>query len=119
MHFNLAPAPRTCLWLMTIVFSQMLYNTCLAYLDDIIIFRQTFKQHLQKLECAILCVPNANFKFKPSKCRFEQKSVKFFNYVITDKGINPDLINSAIYKHGLDSVMKTRLAVSFGYSFCY
>ena len=38
MPFGLATAPATFMRLMTIVFSGMLYNTCLAYLDDIIIF---------------------------------------------------------------------------------
>ena len=32
--------------LMTMVFSGMLYSTCLAYLDDITIFGRTFEEHL-------------------------------------------------------------------------
>ena len=46
MPFGLATAPATFMRLMTIVFSGMLYNTCLAYLDDIIIFGRTFEEHL-------------------------------------------------------------------------
>ena len=43
MPFGLATAPATFMRLMTIVFSGMLYSTCLAYLDDIIIFGRTFE----------------------------------------------------------------------------
>ena len=42
MPFELATAPATFMRLITIVFSGMLYSTCLAYLDDIIIFGRTF-----------------------------------------------------------------------------
>ena len=42
MPFGLATALATFMSLMTIVFSGMLYSTCLAYLDYIIIFGRTF-----------------------------------------------------------------------------
>ena len=48
MRFGLATAPATFMRLMTIVFSGMLYSTCLAYLDDIIIFGRTFEEHLNR-----------------------------------------------------------------------
>ena len=43
MPFGLATAPATFMLLMTHVFSGMLYFTCLAYLDDIIIFGRSFE----------------------------------------------------------------------------
>ena len=46
MPFGLATAPATFMRLMTLVFSGMLYSTCLAYLDDIIIFGRSFEEHL-------------------------------------------------------------------------
>ena len=42
MPFGLATAPATFMRLMSIVFSGMLYNSCLVYLDNIIIFCLTF-----------------------------------------------------------------------------
>ena len=42
MPFGLATATATFMRLMTLVFSKMLYSTCLAYLDYIIIFGRTF-----------------------------------------------------------------------------
>ena len=90
MPFGLDTAPATFMRLMTIVFSGMLYNTCLAYLDDIIIFGRTFEEHLESLDRALNRVQNETLKLKPSKCRFGQQSVHFLGHVISDNGISTD-----------------------------
>ena len=74
MPFGLTTAPATFMRLMTIVFSGMLYSTCLAYFDDIIIFGATFDEHLNKLEQALKRLKTANLKLKPSKCAFGKKN---------------------------------------------
>ena len=78
--------------LMTIVFSGMLYSTCLANLDDIIIFGATFEEHLNRLEHPIKRLKTANLKLKRSKCAFGKKSVSFLGHIINEKGIstNPE-----------------------------
>ena len=90
MPFGLATAPATFMRLMSIVFSGMLYNTCLVYLDDIIIFGQTFVEHSQRLESVLKRLQDANLKLKPSKCAFGKKSVNFLGHIISDKGISTD-----------------------------
>ena len=69
MPFGIATASTTFMRLMTIVFSGMLYSTCLAYLDDII-FGATLEEHLHRLEQALTRLKTANLKLKPSKCAF-------------------------------------------------
>ena len=56
--------------LMTIVFSEMLYTTCLAYLDDFIIFGRNFIAMLSRLDTALERLRQANLKLKLSKCAF-------------------------------------------------
>ena len=92
MPFGLATAPATFMRLMTLVFSGMLYSTCLAYLDDIIIFRRSFEDHLSRLRHALQRLRSANLKLKPTKCAFEKRSVSFLGHIISDKGLstNPD-----------------------------
>lgn len=90
MPFGLATAPATFMRLMTIVFRGMLYNTCLAYLDDIIIFGRTFTEHLDRLAAVLKRVESASLKLKPSKCAFGKKSVSFLGHIISDKGISTD-----------------------------
>ena len=90
MPFGLATAPATFMRLMTIVSSGMLYSTCLAYLDDIIIFGRTFDEHLERLDLAIKRLRNANLKLKPSKCSFGQRLVTFLGHIISDIRISTD-----------------------------
>ena len=71
MPFGLATAPATFMRLMTIVFSGMLYTTCLACLDDIIVFNRNYFEMLGRLDTALERFEQANLKLKPSKCAFE------------------------------------------------
>ena len=88
MPSGLATAPTTFTRLMTIVFSGMLYSTCLAYIDDIIIFGRTFVVHLDRLDQALKRLKNANMKLKPSKCAFGKKSVAFLGHIISEQEIS-------------------------------
>ena len=49
MPFGLANAPSTFQRLMHAVLRSLQYDICLVYLDDIIIFSQTFGDHLKNL----------------------------------------------------------------------
>ena len=90
MTFGLSTALATFMRLMSIVFSGMLYNWCLVYLDDIIIFGQTFIEHNQGLESVLKRLQNANLQLKLTKCHFGKKSVAFLGHIISDKGISTD-----------------------------
>ena len=70
MSFKLATAPTTFIRLMTIVFSSILYSTCLPYLDNTIIFNFTFKVNLDRLTQAPKLIKIANFYLKAIKCAF-------------------------------------------------
>ena len=89
MPFGLATALAAFMRLMTIVFNGMLYSTCLAYLDDIIIFGATFEEHLNRLEQALKRLKTFNLKLKPSKCAFG-KICKFFGPYYQRKTISTD-----------------------------
>ena len=75
MPFGLATAHATFMQLMTIVLSGMLYTTCLAYLDDIIVFDQNFIEMLGRLYTALIRFGQANLKLTPSECAFGKTSV--------------------------------------------
>ena len=53
MPFGLVTAFAKFEQLMFVVFTGMLYNTCLAYFYNIIIFKRTFTRHLERLELAL------------------------------------------------------------------
>ena len=94
MPFGLATAPATFMRLMTLVFSGMLYTTCLAYLDDNRL-RSQLHQDVGCLDTALERLEQANLKLKPSKCGFGKTSVTFLGNVISDKGLStkPDKLS--------------------------
>ena len=49
MPFGLTCAPSVFQRLMDLVLSGLTYETCLVYLDDIIIFSKDFDSHIQRL----------------------------------------------------------------------
>ena len=68
----------------------MLYLTCLAYLDDIIVFGRNYVEMLCRLDTALEQLEQANLKFKPSKCAFGKTLVSFLGHIINNKGKSTD-----------------------------
>ena len=84
MPWKIATAPDTFMRLMTIVFSQMLYNTCLADVNNINIFERSFNKHLNCLKAEFIKFISAFLKLKPSKCYFG-KNLLLFLYILFTK----------------------------------
>jgi transposase InsO family protein/predicted aspartyl protease len=90
MPMGLVNAPSTFQRLMDLVMSGLLFEICLVYLDDIVIFSRTLDEHLQRLETILQRLVAAGLKLKPSKCRLLQKKVVFLGHVISSEGIATD-----------------------------
>jgi hypothetical protein len=75
---------------MDMVMSGLLFETCLVYLDDIIIFSRTLGEHLQRLEEVLQRLVATGLKLKPSKCRLLQTRVEFLGHIISSDGIETD-----------------------------
>ena len=50
MPFGLCNAAATFQWLMDLVLSGLQWLSCLVYLDDVIVIRQSFEEHISNLE---------------------------------------------------------------------
>ncbi|KZS03788.1 Uncharacterized protein APZ42_033399 [Daphnia magna] len=50
MPFGLSNAPATFQRMVDVLLAELKWNTCLVYLDDIVIFSKTFSEHLTRLE---------------------------------------------------------------------
>ena len=90
MPFGLCNAPATFQRLMDLVMTGLTYETCLIYLDDLIVFSQDLQGHLHRLRSLFERLRNANLKLKPSKCQILQKEVKFLGFMISHQGIATD-----------------------------
>ena len=96
MPFGLCNAPATFQRLMALVFSGLIGIDCLIYLDDIIIFKQTFNVHIIRLEKGFALLQQENLKIKLSKCKFELAAVKFLGHIVTadEIGVDPEKIST-------------------------
>jgi hypothetical protein len=62
----------------------------LVYLDDVIIYSKTLKQHIVHKEKVLELLRKAGLKIEISKCTFFQTSVNYLGHVISQTGITPD-----------------------------
>ena len=90
MPFGLCNAPATFQRLMDAVLAGVPWNSCLVYLDDIIILGRTFEEHLCNLNHVFSQLRKAGLKLQLAKCTFCQKEVTFLGHVISSFGVAPD-----------------------------
>ena len=90
MNFGMTNAPSTFVTLMNNIFREYLGKNVVIYLDDIIIFSKTKKQHHQDLRKTLEKLRQNQLYAKLSKCEFYQTSLIFLGHVISSQGISPD-----------------------------
>ena len=87
MPFGLTCAPSVFQHLMDLVLCELTYETCLVYLDDIIVFSRDFDSHVQRLREIFDRLKSANLKLHVKKCCLFQQCVNFLGHVLTQDGI--------------------------------
>ena len=92
MPFGLTNAPSTFQRMMDVLLAGLTWNSCLVYLDDIVIFSKTLEKHLVRLEAVLKCLLAANLKLKLKKCHFLATELKVLGYIVSAGGISPDPI---------------------------
>ena len=70
MPFRLCNAPSTFQRLMGLVLAGFRWEICLAYLDDVVVFGHTWKEHLERLRLVLTRLQEAQLKPHPRKCQF-------------------------------------------------
>ena len=90
MPFGLSNAPATFQRLMDIVLAGIKWQSCLVYIDDIIVFSPTFDQHLKDLSNVFDRLSAAGLTLKATKCDFCRKELKYLGHLVTPDGIKPD-----------------------------
>ena len=61
----------------------------LAYLDNILIYSKTEKEHLQMLDKAFKCLIKARLKIKLSKCSFFMEQIHYLGHLSSGTSILP------------------------------
>jgi putative transposase len=65
---------------METMLSGLLWKKCIIYIDDVIIFGETFEEHLRNIEEVLDRMKRFNVLAKPSKCQFCQKEVTYLGH---------------------------------------
>ena len=90
MGFGLTNAPATFQRLMEKCMGDMHLRECLIFLDDILIFSNTFDEHITRLESVFKRLQDHKLKLKPSKCELFKSSVTYLGHVVSKEGIHTD-----------------------------
>lgn len=75
LPFGLSNTPATLQRLMDSVLAGLNWQSCLVYLDDIIIFSSTFEEHIQHLHQVLERITAAGLSIKLSKCLFASPEI--------------------------------------------
>ena len=88
--FGLCNAPATFSRLMDRVLAGLHWETCLFYLDDIIVFAATWEEHLTRLRQVFERLRHTQLKLGAEKCTFAAKEVSYLGHRVTSEGLLPD-----------------------------
>ena len=87
LPFGLTNSPATFQRLMEHVLEGLNMDICLEYLDDVIIFSDSYEEHLQNLETVFQRIQSYGLKLNAAKCKFFQRRVKYLGHIITCEGL--------------------------------
>ena len=90
LPMGLSNSPATFQHCMAQVLKGLIPDSCLAYLDEIIVFGDDFKDTMRNLRLVFDRLCQANLKLKPKKCRMFQSDVAYLGHIVSQAGIRTD-----------------------------
>ncbi|GKF29271.1 putative reverse transcriptase domain-containing protein, partial [Tanacetum coccineum] len=90
MPFGLSNAPAVFMDLMNMVCKPYLDRFVIVFIDDILIYSKSIKEHEGHLKLILNLLKNEELYAKFSKCEFWLSKVQFLGHVIDNKGIHVD-----------------------------
>ncbi len=78
---------------MELALQGLQWETCLVYIDDIIVYASDFDQHIQRVDQVLDRIKQAGMMLRPDKCHMLQTEVVFLGHVVSNTGIRPDPSN--------------------------
>ena len=90
MPFGLCNALATFQRLMSTVLVGLVPETCLVYIDDIIVMGRSFEEHLTNLGKVLQRLREAGLKLKPQKCYFLKDRVEYLGHIVSAEGVGVD-----------------------------
>jgi hypothetical protein len=110
LPFGLQASPPNFQRLMNQVLKGLLWTECLCYLDDILVYGRTWKEHLARLDRVLMALLKAGLTLNHKKCCFGARRVKFLGHMVDARGIspNPEKVEAVANFPRPDTVTKLR-----------
>lgn len=90
MPFGLCNAPATYQRMMHAVLGNMMYNSVVCYIDDILIYSRSFEEHVRHLKEVFDRLHRWGLLLKPAKCEFLKSEIAFLGHIVTAQGVRTD-----------------------------
>lgn len=90
LPFGLSNSPATYQRLMEACLGDLNMKICFVYLDDLIIFSNTYEEHLERLDTIFSRLRQCNLKLATKKCAFFKDKVKYVGFIVSENGISTD-----------------------------
>ncbi len=90
MPFGLSNSPSVFQSFINDVFRDMLDWWVIVYIDDILIYSNSLKEHTQHVRSVLERLIQYQLYAKAEKCEFDQTSTSFLGYIISQQGVAMD-----------------------------
>ena len=110
MPFGLTNALRTFMRLMNEVLKELLGKFVIVYLDDILIFSKTLKDHMMHIRKVFEKLREEKLLINLKKCSFVKKKLVYLGFVISAEGLkmDPEKVRAILEWPTPRSVMEVR-----------
>ena len=90
LPFGVASAPSLFQRMISMLLKGIEGKYAVAYLDDILIFSDSFEAHLGHLDDVLRRLRKASLSLNRKKCHFVQSEISYLGHIISKDGIAPD-----------------------------
>ena len=90
LPFGVASAPSLFQRMISLLLKGIEGKYAVAYLDDILIFSDSFETHLKHLDDVLRRLRKASLSLNRKKCHFVQPEISYLGHIISKDGIAPD-----------------------------
>lgn len=114
MPFGLTNAPASFQRALDVVLTKYKWETCLVYLDDIIIYSNNVEDHIDHVDEILTSLNQAGITLKIKKCKFFTKTVEYLGHIIMPGKLEIDHAHTASLREALPPTNKSELRSFLG-----